>query len=63
MTYSARTQHLDLQKDFVRNYIQNKTIDIKYIQTENQAVDVLKKALYILQIKHLIEILNFGQNN
>ena len=63
MTYSVRIQYLDLQKDFVQNYIQNKTINVKYIRTENQAADVLTKALYIPQIKHLIEILNLGQNN
>ena len=63
MTYSARTQHLDLQKDFVQNYVQNKTIDIKHIWAETQVADVLTKALYIPQIKHLIEILNLGQNN
>ena len=63
MTYSIRTQYLDLQKDFVWNYVQNKTINIKHIWTENQAADVLTKALYVPQIKHLIEILNLRQNN
>ena len=63
MTYSARMQHLDLWKDFVQNYIQNKTIDVKHIRTENQVADVLTKALYIPQIKHLIKVLNLRQNN
>ena len=58
MTYSARTRHLDLRKDFVRDYISRKVIDVKHIRTENQSTNVLTKALYVPQIKHLISIIN-----
>ena len=58
MTYSARTRHLDLRKDFVRDYISRKVIDVKHIRTENQSMNVLTKALYVPQIKHLISIIN-----
>ena len=61
MTYSARTRHLDLRKDFVRDYISRKVIDVKHIRTENQSANVLTKALYIPQIKHLINIINLDR--
>ena len=58
MTYSARTRHLDLRKDFVRDYISQKVINVKHIRTKNQSTNVLTKALYVPQIKHLINIIN-----
>ena len=58
MTYSAHTRHLDLRKDFVRDYISQKVINVKHICTKNQSTNVLMKALYIPQIKHLINIIN-----
>ena len=58
MIYSVRTRHLDLRKDFVRDYISQKVINVKYIRTKNQSTNVLIKALYVPQIKHLINIIN-----
>ena len=58
MIYSVRTRHLDLRKDFVRDYISRKVINVKHIHTKNQSTNVLMKALYVPQIKHLINIIN-----
>ena len=58
MIYSVHIRHLDLRKDFVRDYISQKVINVKYICTKNQSTNVLMKALYVPQIKHLINIIN-----
>ena len=58
MIYNARTKHLDLRKDFVRDYISRKIINVKYIRTKNQSTNVFTKALYVSRINHLINIIN-----
>ena len=52
--FNARMKHLDRQKDFIRNYIQERYIDIKHVRLEDQRVDILTKVLYVPQIKHLL---------
>jgi hypothetical protein len=53
ITFNVRTKHLDRQKDIICNYIEQ-GYDVVYIKTEDQRADILTKALYVPQIKHLI---------
>jgi hypothetical protein len=57
ITFNVRTKHLDWRKDFICNYIEQGYVDVVYIKTEDQRVDILTKALYVPQIKHLIRLL------
>ena len=57
MTFNAKTKHLDRRKDFIRDYIKEKYIDVKYVPTHDQRADILTKALYTPQIKHLTDLL------
>ena len=61
MTFNMRTKHLDLRKDFVRCYIDNGYIDVKYVRTENQPADLLTKTSEAKKLKHLIGLMNLGQ--
>ena len=49
----TQTKHLDYKKDFIKCYIELQYINVKYIQTNKQIVDIMTKVLYVLQIKHL----------
>ena len=51
--YSEWTKHLDHKKDFIKCYIELQYINVKFIQTNKQIVDIMTKALHVLQIKHL----------
>ena len=57
MTFNAKTKHLDRRKDFIRDYIKEKYVDVKYVPTHDQRADILTKALYTPQIKHLTDLL------
>ena len=43
--HHARTKHIDIQYHFVREALQDKKIDMRYIPTENQLADGLTKPL------------------
>ena len=51
--YLEQTKHLDHKKDFIKCYIELQYINVKFIQTNKQIADIMTKALYVLQIKHL----------
>ena len=51
--YSEQTKHLDHKKDFIKCYIKLQYINVKFIQMNKQIVDIMTKALHVLQIKHL----------
>lgn len=41
----SRTKHIDIHYHFIRNMIEEKTINIEYISTENMIADILTKSL------------------
>ena len=61
MIFNAKTKYLDIHKDFIRDYIKEKYIDIKYVPTQDQRADILMKSLYTPQIKHLTDLLGLGR--
>jgi hypothetical protein len=43
--FHARTKHIDMQHHFVREKVSDGTIQLEYVDTENQVADGLAKAL------------------
>lgn len=43
--FQARSKHIDIRYHFIRDYIGNSTIDVKYVSTENMVADVMTKAV------------------
>ena len=40
-----RSKHIDTKYHFVRDYVDNGSIDIDHVSTQNQLADILTKAL------------------
>lgn len=43
--YSARTKHIDIRHHFIRQYVQEKSVILVHVSTEEMLADVLTKAL------------------
>ena len=43
--YHARTKHIELNENFVRNLILDKKLEVRYVPTKLQPADLLTKAL------------------
>ena len=41
----SRTKHIDIRHHFIRELVENKTVIIEYVATENQLADIFTKAL------------------
>ena len=41
----SKTKHIDIRHHFIRELVENKTVVIKHVATENQLVDIFIKAL------------------
>jgi hypothetical protein len=54
----ARTKHIDIQYHFVRNFIERKIIDLKYVCTKEQLADALTKAIDINSFRSFVEKIN-----
>ena len=48
-----RLKHIDVKYNFLRDLYQNKTIDVRYIPSEDQKADILTKALGTNQFSKL----------
>lgn len=44
--YSARTKHIDIRHHFIRQHIEEKTINLVHIPIEEMLTDVLTKPLF-----------------
>ena len=56
--YSIQTKHISLQCNFVKCYVEEQLINIKYVQTDEQRADILTKSLHVPKIKHLIDLIS-----
>ena len=54
MAFNARTKHLDLRKNAVHDYIEKNIINVEYVPTKEQRVDILTKVLDAQRNKHLM---------
>jgi hypothetical protein len=57
----SRTKHIDIRHHFIREILQRKEIEIKYIQTSEMVADFLTKPLS--KFKHNYCLENFGVKN
>ena len=57
ISFNAKTKHLDIRKNGVRDYIRNKTIDVKYVPTKEQRADIMTKQLQPNQHKLMMQLL------
>ena len=55
--FHKRTKHIDVQYHFIREKQQDHTIDIQYIDTDNQVADIFTKALPADRFKRLCSML------
>ena len=51
--YNARTKHIDIRRNFIRENVVNDTTSVKYIKTEDQVAYMLTKALKTKRLKFL----------
>ena len=56
--YSTQTKHIGLQHNFIKCYIEEQLINIKYVQTGKQRADILTKSLHVLKIKHFTDLIS-----
>lgn len=54
----ARTRHVEVRMHFVRDTVEEKVIQLKYVRSDENMADVLTKALS--SIKHLQHTTNLG---
>ena len=56
--YSMQTKHIGLQCNFIKCYIEEQLINIKYVQTDKQRADILTKSLHVSKIKHFTDLIS-----
>ena len=61
--HHARTKHIDIQYHFVRDYIERKIFELRYINTKEQLADALTKALDINAFRNFTKRINIVENN
>ena len=57
ISFNAKTKHLDIRKNGVRDYIMKGFIDVKYVPTKEQCADMLTKQLQPNQHKLMMQLL------
>ena len=58
--HHARTKHIDIQYHFVRQNVQNGTVQLSYIPTNDQPADGLTKALDVTKFGHFVKYLGLS---
>ena len=61
--HHARTKHIDIQYHFVRDYIERKIFELRYINTKEQLADALTKAIDINAFRNFTKRINIVENN
>ena len=56
--YSTQTKHIGLQHNFIKCYIEEQLINIKYVQMDEQRTDILTKSLHVPKIKHFTDLIS-----
>lgn len=58
--YHKKTKHIDVKFNFIREKVQQKLIDIQYVQSSDQLADILTKALPTVKFEHLRDEILFN---
>ena len=58
--HHARTKHIDIQYHFVRQNVQNATVELIYMPTNDQPADGLTKALDATKFGHFVKYLGLS---
>ena len=56
--YYTRTKHINIQYHFVRDYIERKTIELKYVCTKEQLTNTLTKTIDINNFRSFCKKIN-----
>ena len=59
----SRTKHIDIRYHFIRKHVENKTVVIEDVATENQLADIFTKALDSSRFDSLKKSLEFALFN
>ena len=59
--YHSRTKHIELDMHFVRDKVLAEELEINYIPSEEQVVDILTKPLTFIHFNYLITKFNVHQ--
>ena len=54
----SRAKHIEIKHHFIRDYVQKGVIDLKFIETENQWVDIFTKPLAVERFDFIKKNLN-----
>ena len=58
--YHKRSKHIDIRFHFIRDVVNKREIEIKYVMSKNQLADLLTKPLPKQQFSHLRDCLNIA---
>ena len=57
MTFKKLSKHIDRQKEWIRQRVERKEIDVKFVRTKAQLADMFTKPLNGLQLKYYSQLL------
>jgi len=61
--YHSRTKHIDIKYHFIRDQLLLKTIDTKYVKTEDMLADILTKDLPRLKFAKNVKMINMNEED
>ena len=57
MTFKKLSKHIDRRKEWIRQRVERKEIDVKFVRTKAQLADMFTKPLNGLQLKYYSQLL------
>ena len=61
--FHDRSKHIDIRSHFTRDYVQQGAVQLQYVPTGNQVVDILAKALGRAKFVHFREQMGMVENS
>ena len=58
--FHAHTKHINIQYHFIREAVEDKKIEVKYIPTNDNTSDIFTKPLAKLKFHRFVELLRLG---
>ena len=60
LVYHDRTKHIDTRYHFIRECVEKKEVQVKYVRSQDQVADILTKPLKHEDFKRLRRMLGVG---